>query len=240
MARYRRRPSSRSEAEVPQRDFPLIRQRLLEKSESNTYEEARTEWEFTKTVYEGEPDFTDQCELCNAVGLRTNYLIVNKYTHNTFLVGSHCITRFIRLGGALTQEESNEIFEAARRKQEAAQVLQRLLPAILTQPTPGELLDFRNYSKKILGSLDNRSITNWKPYLEMLLGPRQTSEQVAKIRTALFEPARVRVIKPAMPTGTGEGHWATAIKAKRARVRTSLARSGAYRVGTSEKPESDK
>lgn len=222
------------EAEAPKRDFPLIRKNIMENSSSEEFEEARREWEFTAILQEDEPEFVDHCEICNSANLEANYKIMNQVSRKSFLVGSSCIKRFIILGGAQSQEESNAIFEHQKKKHEGAKALQYLLSKVLDTPTINELRKFRNISFFILGSKDNRLISAfaWDEYLALLFGPNASKETklAQRISQALFDHKNVRVKKIDRSTGQKEGSWANKTRSK-TRANTSLSNSGAYQVG---------
>lgn len=219
-----------NEAESQQRDFPLVRSRIVENSHSKDYEEARREWTLVDVHDEKSAEFTDRCELCNQPGLRINFEIVNHDTGKRFLVGSRCITRFLILEGAITQEESNALFEYKRRQMMATKELQKYLPAILTEPTGWEVHAFREASRVILGTLDHGQVVKnpspWMGYIKGLLGKDPPKWQIDLIRTVLFEPRKVKVKKVALTkTSEAVGHWAGKIKAKKTRAQLSINRS---------------
>lgn len=206
------------EAETPKRDSPLIKKRILEFSESRDFEEARREWEFTRIIEETEDAFVDHCEICNSPLQKRNFEIANQYSGKKYLVGSTCIRKFILLGGAETQEESSAIFDTQLKKQDAAKMLQALLPSILTEPTPRELHRFSQTAKFILDAKDNKDVisTSWKNFIRLLFGKNPPkNEIVQRISTSIFSPSHIKTRKVAMATGQKEGQWANITKVKK-------------------------
>jgi len=228
-----KRARSFAEPEPSKRDFPLIRSRILAHSESTDFEEARREWEYTKKIEETDPEFVDHCEICNNPIQKENFEITNVNTRKTYLVGSTCIYRFIIFKGTQTQEESNALFDRQIKKQDAAKRLQRLLPSILTEPTPTDLLRFSQTSKFIMECSGNLDVTPlaWENYLKLLFGAIPKTDTTQRISTAVFNPKEIKTKKVAMPTGQKEGKWADVTKVKKTRIDSTLSRSGAYRVG---------
>jgi len=230
LRRDRRRKTAAEIHEPSQRDFPLIRKRILEASISDDFEEARREWEFINIIDEGNERFVEDCELCNHTGLKENYEIVNSATQKRFLVGSSCIKRFIILKGAASQEESNALFKAQESKLFAKRRIQALLASILLTPTYQELMYFREASKTVLGSLDNLTIPPavWDDYIHFLLGPHPKRENIEKIRTALFNHKAVTLKKVDLESMTEEEARLAMRKKAKAKVRTTLSKSRLY------------
>ncbi|MEG6615342.1 hypothetical protein V6C27_02715 [Peptococcaceae bacterium 1198_IL3148] len=220
------------EEKVTQKDFKLVKERIIANSKETEWEEARREWELTEIILEGDYDkferFTDKCELCNQPGLKTNFVISNIGTGKVFLVGSSCIKKFLLLKGAETQEQSAAIFDNEVKQIMASRKLQELLPNILSEPTNYEALTFRKHSKIILETLENILIkpTLWKKYLKLLFGPiTPPPKDLDQIRNILFQPSKVRYKKVTdLSTGEEEGRWANKLKTK-TKVETTLVRS---------------
>lgn len=217
--------------EPDKRDFPLIRTRILEASLSEDFEEARREWEFINIIDDSDERFTDQCQLCNQKGLKDNYEIVNSGTGIKFLVGSRCIKRFLILKGATSEAESIDLFTAQESKIFAKKRLQALLASILMVPTFRELMQFREASKTVLGSLDNKAVSGsvWIDYIHFLLGPLPQKEHIDRIKAALFDHKAVPIKKIDMKSMTEEEARLAMRKKAKARVRTTLSKSSLYK-----------
>lgn len=217
---------------VAERDFKLVKERILNNSLGDEWDEARSEWECIGMITEDDYDyyehFTERCELCNQPGLKTNYKIKNINNGTMFLVGSTCIKRFLLLKGAKTQEESAAIFDFQVKKMIAVKRLQVLLPDILTEPTKYQGLVFRNASKEVLGTLDNRLLNpqTWASYIQLLFGTNSPPPKfLDRVRNILFQPGKVVFKKVTdLSTGEEEGRWADKTKVK-TRIELSSARS---------------
>lgn len=217
------------EEKVTKREIKIVRERIINNSKSDDWEEARREWEFIGMILEddyiGLERFSNSCQLCNQRPLTKNFEINNPLTGVTFLVGSTCIKRFIMLKGASSQSESAAIFEFQAKKMFASRTIQELLPSILTESTRNDVDRFRNASKVILGSLKNKEINNdaWEEYLRFVFGPVPPPPgSIDKIRYALFEPRKLQFKKVTdLSTGKEEARWTRDQKAK-TRVRTTL------------------
>lgn len=224
-----------SESDVEHRnDFPLIRGRILEASVSKDWETARREWEYQRLISEEDEDFVDRCELCNQVGLRANYLIVNPETGRSFRVGSTCITRFLILRGTTSSEETSELVKRAAEENAALRRLHALVGKVFDMPTYGELTQFRAEAEKVLGTLDNTLVSaeKWERFTKLLLGPTPTARAVQQLRTVLFDPGKVRTRVPRRREPTQqELAWAQAVRPKKSRAKTTLVRSKGERPG---------
>lgn len=91
-----------------------IKTRLLETSHSKEFEEARTEWIFTSTfLFEQDyGEFSSQCDLCHAVGLKVNFVVYNDQTETSLRVGTSCIQNFLLLNGVKSQADSQRLFRS--------------------------------------------------------------------------------------------------------------------------------
>lgn len=213
------------------RDYPRIRRLITESSSSSSYEEARTEWTLANVFIEGDEQFTDHCDLCNAAGLKTNFEIRNEGTGRAFLVGSTCIMRFVQLKGTTSQEESNALLEARARKHLLSRKLSTLLPAIVGTPSPWEVHRFIEASRAILGTLSPKAVAEngsaWADYLELLFGTIDAPPRhLARVRQVLYEPSKVKMKKPDMrQTPESVGKWADTTRVKDTRVQTTLRKS---------------
>lgn len=215
------------------RDFPMVRSKIIETSLSNNWEDAQKEWSLIDIHEEGDQRYTDTCELCNHVGLGLNYEIYNANTQKSFLVGSDCIKRFIKLDGVETLEDSSVLFEMKSEELIAIRILQNLLPAILGVPKPQDLVRFRRYAEKLLGSSSQNVTKNkWDYFLKQLfLGQMPPKEKIDPIRYALFSTRSIKVQKVKLSTAAEHrkvGSWAGTSKVK-TRAETSLARSEIFR-----------
>ncbi|WP_422444294.1 hypothetical protein [Thermoanaerobacterium sp. DL9XJH110] len=224
-------PEFYEEKELNQRDFPLVRQRLLENSLSNNYDDACKEWDLDDIIGEDSVDFTDRCELCNQPGLKTNFIISNNNTGKSLKVGSKCITRFLILPGASNHQESAEIFEHKKQEIINIRILQTYLgPVLCEQPTSLEVYRFKNASKNFLGSLNASEINpiRWQKYITALFGKNNPEQKLLeRVKQVLF--GKVKVKKEKLETGEKAGHWSSIIKVKKTRVQTTLSKSSAYR-----------
>ena len=131
------------------------------------------------------------------------------------------------LKGTDSQEQSAALFDFQVKKMYASKKLHRILPSILTSPTQYEALSFRNASKEILGTLDNKLITqeSWNEYLLLLFGTVKPGNVLNQVKTVLFEPAKMVYKKVTdLSTGEEEGRWADKMKVK-TKVDTTLVRS---------------
>ncbi|MTI82627.1 MAG: hypothetical protein FH756_01750 [Firmicutes bacterium] len=217
-------------------DFKLVKERILENSLADEWDEARREWELTKLIDRDDMElfdrFTEQCQLCNQVGLKKNYQIFNPGTGKIFLVGSTCIKKFLLLKGAETQQQSADIFDFQVKQMLAVKKLQQLLPDILSEPTAYDANRFRNASREILETLDNLQIkkTTWNKYIKLLFGTESPHEKsIERVRNVIFQPSKLRFKKVKdLSTGEEEGRWADKIKTK-TKVETTLSRSKEYR-----------
>lgn len=213
------------------RDYPRIKRLITENSLSDSYDEARTEWTLATVYVEGDEQFTDHCDLCNAAGLKTDFEIRNEGTGKSFLVGSTCIQRFIQFKGTSSQEESNALLNARARKHFLSRKLADLLPAILGTPTVEQVRIFHDLSRAILGPLSPRAVAAngaaWADYLELLFGTIHAPEnQIARVRQAIYEPGKVPMKKPDMrQTPESVGKWADITRVKDTRIKTTLRRS---------------
>lgn len=218
------------EEKITQREAKLVKERILENSISDDWEEARREWEFVGMILQDDygaiEKFTETCQLCNQPNLSKNFEIYNPRTAKRFLVGSTCIKRFIMLKGAETQEQSAAIFDFQVQKIMASRIIQEVIPEILSQPTQYDVHRFRKASKIILGSLDNKEIIEggtWEEYIKFVFGPvKPPAGALEKIKYALFEPKKIKYKKVTdLSTGEEEAKWTKEQKGK-TRVETTL------------------
>jgi hypothetical protein len=162
-----------------------IKRLLLENSHSEDFEEARTEWVFTGTYLfeEDYGDFSPHCELCHATGLKVNFVIFNDRTNTELRVGSSCIQNFLRLGGAATQEESQQIF---KRQIDESMLLPSLRiiyrECLKERPMRRDVGDFR---KQLIYFLEHRGYR----FPTM-------SESIDHIVEWLYEPGTIRLELP--------------------------------------------
>lgn len=195
----------------------------------NNYEKARTEWDFEDIIDEKDTDFVEQCELCNQVGLKSNYIISNSLTSKKLKVGSSCIRRFILLRGTTSQEESNALFDYKKKQLLNAKKIQAVLHEVLSDlPSTSAVVKFKSASKDILGTLDNKQIepSKWKQYINLLFGKYNPKKEVLdRVRMVLF--GKVKTRKQKFDTGEEAGRWANTMKVKK-RVTTTLSDSEAY------------
>lgn len=219
------------EAELAERDYPLIKDRIVAVSEASHFEDACREWEMISIVDGDDPEFVDRCEVCNQPGLGRNFKIRNYKTAHVYLVGSRCIKRFIILKGTENLEDSWRFFERWQKRTEAVKNLKLLAVQLVyvKRVDPAALRKFRHHAKTALGSLDQQLISKnaWKGFCDQLLADipvegRQPA--IDKIRMAIFAPRFLSIDRSSMGARP-ENAW---IK-KRARVVTTLSKSGAYR-----------
>jgi hypothetical protein len=91
----------------------VVVKNLLAASTAKDFESARCEWEYKgEIIYEGEANFTHECELCGPKELmRTNFIIHNTVNGNKLRVGSVCVKRFLILAGTSSAAESADAFD---------------------------------------------------------------------------------------------------------------------------------
>lgn len=90
---------------------PLVRKTLINKSKSNDFDEAKTEWELIEHISSESHAFVENCQLCNHKNHLENWLIKNINTNHTLKIGSDCIRRFIQFAGTSNQADSNRFFQ---------------------------------------------------------------------------------------------------------------------------------
>lgn len=225
-------------AEETKRDFPLIRNRIIEASLSNDWEEARKEWSFINIYHDDHEQFSESCQLCNASNLKDNYEIINHNTGRKYLVGSKCITRFLILNGAENIEDSSVLFALKTEEILAYKNIHKLLPFVLDIPTPQQLISFRKCCMTVLGRKNTAFDIEpavWKDFIGKLCidSTKARGVIIDRIRNALFEPKLIPTRKVKMSTEQEQikiGSWASRRKSKKTRVTTTLAKSEAYRT----------
>lgn len=101
--------------------------RIVESSQSDNFEDARREWEYTgRRMDESDQGFTGVCELCGQPHVKEVFQIFNPLTGSEFWVGRQCVRHFV-LRGAETPEESQRMFERRVRMDELMET--KLKPA---------------------------------------------------------------------------------------------------------------
>jgi hypothetical protein len=218
----------------------LVLMKLQKATGLSDFEEARKNWDFTGIVESENNQFVDHCELCNASGLGKNYIIQHQNTLVTYRVGSKCIKRYIQLGNAETQEDSNRRFERKCNQLYALKTIPQLLlelfepqikPDIVTQfrqkcailldCSHDELKDkctnsdvpLKYLKKELLKSLREQE-PDWEPFDNL---------ETERIRLALVEPKYLPVIR------AKNTYKYTGMIKKRHRVTTSLSNSESYK-----------
>lgn len=175
----------------------------------------------------------DICEICNHIGLRQNFEIRNIHTNHTFLIGSKCITRFIKLDGVETLEDSSVLFKIKSGELIAIKILQNLIAPILGIPTVQELGKFRRYARKLLGdNPQNVTKAKWQGFLvNIFSGRKPTNDEIDRIRMTLFNFRAIRTQKVKLSNVAEQeriGSWSSTGKVK-TRVGSTLAQSEAYK-----------
>lgn len=231
----RRKTFITSERPPSEKEYPIIRSRLIEASQSKDYEEARREWDIVGVIMSDDVDsnFIERCELCNHGPLVANFVIQNMKNKNRFSVGSTCIKRFLILQGASNQAESIEIFEYRASKIIAAKNLPDLFREILAPEPSFSVIDrFRKASAKYLGTDKFQQVPRdtWDAYINYLMGENKNPEDIRRVNLALNDPGKLIKRKKTRLTAPSEeiGHWGPK---KRSRVTTTLRSSKDDRPG---------
>ncbi|KJR99580.1 MAG: hypothetical protein VR68_08685 [Peptococcaceae bacterium BRH_c4a] len=179
--------------ELKKRDYPMIKQVLVQNSKSNEYEKAKFEWEYTGLIQEEEVEkFSDQCELCNQRPLRLNFQITNEETHKSLLVGSTCIRRFLILKGTSSSVESWDYFINKSYNFVSKIELSSLLPRVLEDvPETRYVVAFRDQAAEILGCLEEIKLSNPNKIDEFIEGLLDESvldrqKKIKRIKNILF------------------------------------------------------
>lgn len=143
---------SQEEKKLP-KPGPLIRKNLLDRSEADTYEEAREEWDLEDYQPFGKQT---NCDLCHQENLKRNYILKNIHNGTIMVVGSRCIERFLILAGTKDQEGTIQRLRL-KEKEIAKEIRVRELyrEVLLTVPIRELLIEFR---KELLEILDIRGL----------------------------------------------------------------------------------
>ena len=91
---------------------------LLLSQAQDDFQVALKEWEHTGAVIDHLHPI-ESCQLCNQPNLRYHFEIINRFTQNSFQVGSSCITKFDII---VYDKEGNELQGKAKSKQLKAEI----------------------------------------------------------------------------------------------------------------------
>lgn len=138
---------SQKEISLPE-PGPTIRKNLLNRSEADTYEDAREEWDLEDYQPYGKQT---NCDLCHQENLKRNYVLKNINNGNTMVVGSRCIERFLILAGTKDQEGTLQRLRL-KEKEIGKEIRVRELyrEVLLVVPIREMLIEFRKCLVEIL------------------------------------------------------------------------------------------
>ncbi len=149
--------------------LPIIQRNLINKSFSNDFDEARTEWVYETDIAKGGEHFSTHCELCNQRLYNENYVIRNEKTGSHLQVGSSCITRFVLINGLTNSEDVSNFIKNIRKERTKDKEIHTLF-SILRNPRlkRGPAAETRRFKNLLTESLRNRGKEDWLDKYEKL------------------------------------------------------------------------
>lgn len=155
--RYSHSPNSEKidETELRTTPGPLVIETLLEKSYSDDFEVAKTEWDLAEPIPNESDEFVENCELCNHRNYKGNWLIQNRLTGSRLKVGSNCIKRFVILNGTSSLEDSRVFFENKEKEIEKELKIKTAYKSIIVNVLPTKR-EANSFVKTLLYLLEAR------------------------------------------------------------------------------------
>lgn len=172
---------------------PLVISNLLQRSIGNSFEKAKTEWQLVEHIPNTSNEFVGNCELCNHVNHKENWLIENINTKKKLKVGSDCIKRFITFSGMKSQLDSNIYFEIKQKEIKKEQEIALMYKEIILNPLP-LARRCNKFRKLILDLLNEKGSTtsheDIRDFITKILKKSLLKHQeVHKLWTLLNEPS---------------------------------------------------
>jgi hypothetical protein len=207
--------------------------RLLQRSQSQNFDEARREFLIQGVQDSTSEDFSPKCELCDQGGLKHNFILEHEKTGEILRVGSRCILRF-GIGKGIYDVESGRVFlQNIVDEKLLLEELRGLYGTIL--PLTPEAYDVKQYVDRMRKYFSIRGIEN--PTTEQLLEliPPERRKTVGiyeqyRLRQLWEKPGTIDTLrtKKRIRTTQNPKEGQTWYK-KRRRVQTTLARSDSYK-----------
>lgn len=226
---------SHENQELKTKPGPLVIQKLISNSESDEFDEAKTEWELVGNIPNDSYNFVENCELCNHKNYKGNWMIYNPKTKSNLKIGSECIKRFIVLNGVGSQEDSNTFFKQKEKEINKEYKLLELYKAVIIDPLPvaRQVTYFRKTLLELLDSRGQIHLSETKEGIFEILSSffrksKPSDKEVDKFNTLLNDPVNFITQKENKKYKQYIKEGETWIKKGKVTF-TTLSNSGAYR-----------
>ena len=215
---------------------PLVVNNLVTSSLSDSFDEAKQEWELITHIPGDSAEFVENCELCNHRNYKENWLIHNPNTKTLLKVGSDCIKRFIQFAGTSSQADSNTFFENKQKEMEKELELKVFYREVIAAPLPtvrvanrfkkltNELLEKRG-QVHLLETSGGRLEIMQRLYQQ----PKPTENEQRNFRWLMSDPSILPVQKETKKFRQIQYKEGSTFKKRSRYVRTTLVNSTIYR-----------
>jgi len=205
--------------------------KLLQKSKSQDFNEAKREFIIQGVVDSNGADFTPKCELCAQGGLKWNFILQHEETGELLRVGSTCILRFGIGKGVYDIQSGIQLLQSIVDEKELLKELRGLFGTVI--PLYPEAYDVKQYVDRMRKYFSIRGIQHpTREQLIELIPPERTIREYDfyRLRDLWENPKAIDTIKSKRkirtPQTPKEGQtWYK----KRRHIQTTLAHSETYK-----------
>lgn len=229
----------RQEERLSRPPKPIVIRSIVEFSSSKNYEEAKTEWELIGAIDSTSRDFTDHCELCNAMLYKENWEIRNTMTGISLKVGSDCIRRCVVLSGTGSSEGTNQYMDNREQEWGSIKELRLTYKNVIMNPLP-TARELNRFYKKLTYVLEKRGlfplrddfkIEDLNPIFKDIFGFNHlpSNKERFKVYQVLYDPSKIARAKETKKIHTPKYKEGDTFKKNRGVTYVSLSKSSVYR-----------
>ncbi|MNW52679.1 hypothetical protein D3C74_302060 [compost metagenome] len=179
---------------------PMTIDVIIRNSVSDSYDEAKAEWELKAVISEDSEDFSNVCVLCGNTELKTDFIIHNPSTQADLIVGSQCIIRFGVVKGNIDVESGQQILNNFVKLQKYTTQVRTLITSVMVEhPQAKDYKDFYENLKKVL-EYKNLTEPSIDELGEICFGDKwdyhkQYLYKQERLRRLWYEPSSIKPIR---------------------------------------------